>query len=103
MDHYMELLTTLPGQILIGIFATINIWAFFVMGHDKRKAIRGHNAERAPEGKMFFLATIFGSIGVYLGMLAFRHKTRKWYFQLGIPLLILQNLATGWVVWGVLI
>jgi uncharacterized membrane protein YsdA (DUF1294 family) len=97
----MELLTTLTGQILVGTFAVINLWAFIVMGRDKRKAIRGHNAERAPEGIMFFLATIGGSIGVYLGMLAFRHKTRKWYFQLGIPMLIVQNLATVYVVWGI--
>ncbi|MFT5037198.1 MAG: uncharacterized membrane protein YsdA (DUF1294 family) [Candidatus Azotimanducaceae bacterium] len=95
----MELISTYLGQILIGVLAAINIWAFLVMGHDKRKSTRGDNAERAPEGVMFFLATMFGSIGVYLGMLAFRHKTRKWYFQLGIPLLILQNLATVYVVW----
>ena len=97
----MELLSMYSGQILIGILVVINLVAFFVMGRDKRKAIRGYNAERAPEGFMFFLATMFGSIGVYLGMLAFRHKTRKWYFQLGIPLLILQNLATVYVLWEV--
>lgn len=98
----MESFGTLSGQILVSILVAINIVAFFVMGRDKRKAIRGYNAERAPEGFMFFLATMFGSIGVYLGMLAFRHKTRKWYFQLGIPLLIIQNLATVYVVWSLL-
>lgn len=90
----MELLTTLSGQLLIALLATLNLWAFVVMGYDKRKSTHGRNAERAPEGFMFFLATIGGSIGVYLGMLTFRHKTRKWYFQIGIPLLIVQNLAT---------
>lgn len=95
----MELVHTTVGQVLIGAFAIINLVAFFVMGRDKRKAIRGHNAERAPEGFMFFLATMFGSIGVYFGMLAFRHKTRKWYFQLGIPLLVIQNMATVYVLW----
>ncbi len=99
----MELLSTYSEQIIIGVFAAINVVAFLVMAHDKRKAVRGHNAERAPEGFMFFLATMFGSIGVYLGMLVFRHKTRKWYFQLGIPLLILQNLATVYVIWEMVI
>lgn len=99
----MELFTTLTGQIIVGIFAAINLWALFLMGRDKRKAIRGHNAERAPEGMMFFLATIGGSVGVYLGMLLFRHKTRKWYFQIGIPLLIIQNIAAMWVVWSLLV
>lgn len=73
------------------------------MAHDKHKAARGHNAERAPEGFMFFMATLFGSIGVYLGMVLFRHKTRKWYFQIGIPLLILQNLATLYVIWEMIV
>ena len=95
----MELLSTQSGQIIIAIFAVINAVAFLVMAHDKHKAVHGRNAERAPEGFMFFLATTFGSIGVYLGMFAFHHKTRKWYFQLGIPLLIFQNLATMYVVW----
>ena len=97
----MELLGTTAGKILVGIFVFINIVAFFVMGRDKRKATYGRNAERAPEGFMFFLAAMFGSVGVYLGMLTFRHKTRKWYFQLGIPMLILQNLAAVWFVWRV--
>lgn len=99
----MEMFTTLSGQIIVGVFVVINLWAFLVMGHDKRRSIRGHNAERAPEGIMFFLATMFGSFGVYLGMMAFRHKTRKWYFQLGIPFLMMQNLATVWVVWGIIV
>lgn len=84
-------------QILIGIFAAINIFSFFVMASDKRKSMQGGNPERTPEGLLFFLAAAFGSAGIYTGMLTFRHKTKKWYFQLGIPLLILQNLATLYV------
>jgi len=95
----MELMTSPTGQVLIGLFAGINLTAFFLMARDKRKAARGHNAERAPEGFMFFLAALFGSVGVYAGMMLFRHKTRKWYFQIGIPLLIIQNMATVYVVW----
>lgn len=98
----MTLLETLSGQILVGLFVAINILAFIVMGYDKHKARRGHNAERAPEGFMFFLATMFGSVGVFAGMFAFRHKTRKWYFQIGIPLLIAQNVATVYVAWRIL-
>ena len=85
-------------QILIGIFAAINLFSFFMMARDKRKSIRGNGKRRTPEGIIFFLAAAFGSIGVYLGMLSFRHKTKKWYFQIGIPLLILQNVATLYLV-----
>jgi len=53
---------------------------------------RSHGARaRISEGTIFFWAICLGSLGVYLGMFAFRHKTRKIYFTLGIPLLILQN------------
>jgi len=40
------------------------------------------------------MAAVFGSVGVYAGMFAFRHKTRKWHFLIGIPLLMIENAAT---------
>lgn len=89
-------------NILIATFAAINIFAFIVMANDKSKSIRGGNTERTPEGLIFFMAAAFGSIGVYVGMLVFRHKTKKWYFQLVIPLLILQNIATLYLIWEIL-
>lgn len=64
------------------------------MLRDKRLSLCHDNSKRIPEGILFFMATIFGSIGIYVGMFCFRHKTRKWYFLIGIPLLIIQNLAT---------
>lgn len=78
-------------QLLTSFLVVINIITFLVMVNDKRKSIRKGEVERIPEGLIFFMATIFGSVGVYAGMLILRHKTRKWYFQLGIPLLIIQN------------
>lgn len=86
-------------EILLTVLAALNLCAFLVMLRDKRKSRKGGESERTPEGLIFFLATIFGSVGVYAGMLVFRHKTRRWYFQLGIPLLILQNAATLYVLW----
>jgi len=94
----MNFLTTTSGQIIVGLLF-INLTAFFIMARDKRKATRGHNAERAPEGMMFFLASVFGAIGVYVAMLLLRHKTRKWYFQIGIPFLIFENMAAAYVLW----
>ncbi len=83
-------------HIAIGIFAVINLFSFIVTGNDKRKSMRS-GADRTPEGLLFFMAAAFGALGVYVGMFTFRHKTKKWYFQLGIPLLILQNIATIYV------
>jgi uncharacterized membrane protein YsdA (DUF1294 family) len=86
-------------QILLAILAAINIFAFLVMANDKRKSMASGNPDRIPEGVLFFLGAVGGSIGIYLAMILLRHKTRKWYFQVGIPLLILQNVATGYVIW----
>jgi len=83
---------TLQNSIIL-LFALLNLSAFLVMLVDKIKSTEP-GAERISEGMMFFLAAAFGSLGVYLGMFAFRHKTRKWYFLLGIPLLMIENVAT---------
>lgn len=82
-------------NILISSLVIINLFAFFLVAQDKRKSVnRGGETERTPEGILFFMASCFGSLGVYAGMFIFRHKTRKWYFVIGIPLLIIQNIAT---------
>ncbi len=93
----------LVEHVLIAIFASSNLVALIVMGRDKQKAVRGNHTERTPEGLIFFLAAAFGAVGVYIGMHLFRHKTKTWYFQLGIPLLIIQNVATVYSIWQLLL
>ncbi|PIP27262.1 MAG: hypothetical protein COX30_02695 [Candidatus Moranbacteria bacterium CG23_combo_of_CG06-09_8_20_14_all_39_10] len=73
-------------------FLVANIISFIAMLWDKIQS-RKQKAERISEGMLFFMATVFGSVGVYAGMFAFRHKTQKWYFLIGIPLLIAENCA----------
>ena len=51
------------------------------MGTDKRFAKTGHR--RIPEKRLFLLALFGGAVGGLLGMYAFRHKTRHWYFVVG--------------------
>jgi len=80
-------------RLIISIFALINLFAFLVMLIDKIKSKKS-GAERISEGMLFFLAAIFGSLGVYVGMFTFHHKTKKWYFIIGIPLLLAENIAT---------
>ncbi|MBC8569725.1 DUF1294 domain-containing protein [Zongyangia hominis] len=69
----------------------MNLIAFFVCGWDKRAA-RKHR-RRTPEKTLFLLAALGGSVGLYVGMLLFRHKTRHWYFMAGVPLIILAQAA----------
>lgn len=77
---------------LITFFAIVNFISFLIMLWDKMQS-RKQGAERISEGMLFFMATIFGSVGVLVGMFVFRHKTQKWYFLLGIPMLIVENCA----------
>ncbi|MEI7891123.1 MAG: DUF1294 domain-containing protein [bacterium] len=77
---------------IIIFFTTINLLAFLLMFLDKRKSKKA-DAERISEGLLFFMATAFGSVGVWVGMFAFRHKTRKWYFAIGIPMLVVENIS----------
>lgn len=72
-------------------FISMNLLGFLMMGVDKRKAKK--HAFRIPEAALFIVALIGGSLGSFLGMYVFRHKTRHWYFVYGMPaILILQIL-----------
>ena len=57
---------------------------------DKNQAENGD--WRVRERTLFLLALFFGALGIYAGMFTFRHKTKKWYFLIGIPLLIALNI-----------
>lgn len=87
----MEIEFTIYQIIFISVFLIINIIAFVYMGVDKTKAVA--NYSRVPEAHLLFLAICFCALGVWLGMIVFRHKTRKLYFSLGIPIALIQNLV----------
>lgn len=72
-------------------YIVINLIGFIIMGVDKRKAIR--NAYRIPEASLFCIALLGGALGTTLGMRVFRHKTRHWYFAVGMPLIFFAQLA----------
>ena len=70
---------------------------FLLMGADKRRS-RRQGARRVPERTFFLLALLGGSPGALAGMYLFRHKTRHWYFVLGMPaILILQAAAVVYI------
>ena len=73
--------------LLIVYFVFVNIIGFALMGIDKYKAKK--RAFRIPEATHFIVAIIGGSIGSILGMYAFRHKTRHWYFVYGMPFILI--------------
>ena len=85
-----ELLTTPAGALAVWLIA-INLVTFAVYGIDKRRARRG--AWRVPEKTLFLLPLLGGSIGALLGMRVFRHKTKHWYFVVGMPLILVCQAA----------
>ena len=75
--------------------AAVNLALLAAMGADKRAAVR--KRRRVPEATLFALAVLGGSAGGLLGMLLFRHKTRKPAFAAGFPLILLCQLALAWL------
>ncbi len=61
------------------------------MGIDKKKAQRG--AFRIPEATLFAIALMGGSLGSNIGMRVFRHKTKHWYFVIGMPIIFVLQLC----------
>jgi uncharacterized membrane protein YsdA (DUF1294 family) len=82
-------------MLILGIYAVlINLSSFAIIGYDKRMAKIG--GWRVPEKNIFLLAFMGGALGVYLGMIHFRHKTRHLVILYGIMLLIIVNLMAFW-------
>ena len=69
----------------------VNVIAFFVYGIDKLKARKGH--WRISEATLLLLAIVGGSIGAWLGMKAWHHKTKHLKFMYGLPAILLLQLA----------
>lgn len=77
-------------KIFMWYIIIVNSVSFLAMYIDKNKARKGK--WRISEKNLFLLAFIFGSIGVFMGMQAFRHKTKHTKFKVGIPLVIIIQL-----------
>lgn len=78
----------------------MNIWAFALFGSDKSKAKR--KQRRIQEGKLFKVCFFGGAIGGMIGMNAFRHKTKKKRFSVGIPVLFVLQLILNSFILGFL-
>lgn len=68
-----------------------NLLGFVLMAQDKSLAQRGKR--RIAERTLFLVALLGGSAGSWAGMYLFRHKTRHWYFVVGMPLILCVQLA----------
>ena len=76
----------------------INLIAFIAMYLDKRKARYGK--WRIPEQSLFIFALIGGSIGAIVGMYTFRHKTKKFRFSIGFPVILILQILLIFSIWN---
>ena len=69
----------------------INIATFFLYGIDKYKAKKGR--WRISEATLLLMAVIGGSIGAWVGMRIWHHKTMHKKFKYGIPIIIILQVT----------
>ena len=81
---------TVKQVVMIYIIA-VNVVAFVMYGIDKWKA--KHSKWRIPEATLLGLAVLGGSIGAWLGMKVWHHKTMHKKFKYGIPLILIGQVA----------
>lgn len=78
-------------QYIFYYLLIINIITFILFGIDKYKAIK--NKWRIKEATLLGMSFIGGALGGMFGMYVFRHKTKKFYFFLGIPFMMILHVA----------
>ena len=79
------------GVYILYYLIAINVITFLTYGIDKLKAKKGK--WRIPETTLLLLAIIGGSIGAWLGIKVWHHKTLHKKFKYGIPLIVIAQIA----------
>ena len=86
-------------NLLFVYLLAVNVAAFLMMGADKKRAIQ--QRRRIPEKTLLLTALVGGSLGAYMGMQSFRHKTKHLKFSIGLPAMVVLHLALGaWLLFG---
>ena len=78
-------------DIITGYLIIVNIVSFILYGIDKYKAKRGK--WRISEATLLLMAVIGGSIGAWVGMRLWHHKTMHKKFKYGIPIIIILQVV----------
>lgn len=86
----------IKGAVIVYL-VIMNVYVFFLCRHDKLCAIL--EKRRVPEKDFFVLSFFGGSIGMIVGMYAFRHKTKHLSFVIGIPFIIAVQACIVWLLW----
>lgn len=79
------------------IYCIWNISAFLLIRVDKQRSRK--KEWRIRERTFWLVALFFGAGGILAGMYVYRHKTLHSTFVIGVPVLLLLNLAFGYYIW----
>ena len=88
------MINSIPLDIVLPYLVVINVATFFTYGLDKWKAKR--SKWRVREAALLTLAVLGGSIGAWLGMKVWHHKTQHKKFRVGIPIIIFVQAIIIW-------
>lgn len=72
-------------------FLFITWLGYYIMKVDKRYA--QNDKRRVPENTLLLISIVGGSLGMYIGMYRFKHKTLHKKFTIGVPLIMLIQVA----------
>lgn len=78
------------NEFVVFYIVIINIIGLIIIASDKKRAI--NKQWRVPEANLFFIAIILGSIGIFIGMYLFHHKTKHLKFVIGIPFILIVQI-----------
>ena len=78
-------------RYLIYYLLVINAATFIIYGIDKDKAKKAK--WRISEATLLTMAAVGGSIGAWLGMKAWHHKTQHRKFKYGVPVILLIQIV----------
>lgn len=78
-------------QMVLIYLVVINVLTFLTFGIDKWKAKKAK--WRIREAALLVLAVLGGSVGAWLGMKVWHHKTLHKKFKYGVPLILVVQLV----------
>ena len=81
----------IPLHVVLAYFITVNVLGLVLFGIDKWKA--KHDKWRISEATLLSVTAIGGSIGAWVGMKVWHHKTMHKKFKYGIPLVMVLQFA----------
>mgnify|MGYP003470315470 CR=1 FL=1 len=85
-------ITSTPFLIILAYLAIISLVSVIVCCYDKIAA-KKFTKHRTRESTLLLLSALGGSVAMLLTMYAIRHKTKHAKFMIGIPLIIIAQIA----------